>query len=73
MRAYLSSIVLNVAFSHGGMCHGPQKEGSVLADPIAITGSSILSSMTSADGFIVVPEDVEGFDQGREVEVELYR
>jgi len=43
-----------------------------LAEPIGITGSGILSSMTEADGFIVVPEDAEGFEEGREVEVELY-
>ena len=49
------------------------KSGRVLAEPIGISGSSVLSSMTRADGFVVVPEDVEGFEKGREVEVELYR
>ena len=44
----------------------------LLAEPIRVTGSSILSSMTRADGFVVVPEDVEGFKKGSEVEVELY-
>ncbi len=44
----------------------------LLAEPIRVTGSSILSSMTRADGFVVVPEDVEGFEERREVEVELY-
>lgn len=48
------------------------KEGELLADPIRVTGSSVLSSMTKADGFVVVPEDVEGFDEGEIVEVELY-
>jgi len=46
--------------------------GELLADPIRITGSSILSSMTDADGFVVVPEDIEGFKEGAIVEVELY-
>jgi molybdopterin molybdotransferase len=50
-----------------------EKGGKFFAEPIAISGSSILSTMTNADGFIVVPEDVEGFDKGLEVEVELYR
>ncbi len=47
--------------------------GRFLAEPIAAGGSSILSSMTQSDGFIVVPENLEGYEKGREVEVELYR
>jgi molybdopterin molybdotransferase len=44
----------------------------LLAEPIRITGSSILSSMTGADGFVIVPENVEGFREGAMVEAELY-
>jgi len=29
--------------------------------------------MTRADGFVIVPEDVEGFGEGASVEVELYQ
>jgi molybdopterin molybdotransferase len=46
--------------------------GELLAEPIRITGSSILSSMTDADGFVVVPENMEGFREGAIVEAELY-
>jgi len=46
--------------------------GELLAEPIRITGSSILSSMTGADGFVVVPENMEGFREGAIVEAELY-
>lgn len=46
--------------------------GELLAEPIRVTGSGVLSSMTRADGFVVVPEDVEGLERGKEVEVELY-
>jgi molybdenum cofactor synthesis domain-containing protein len=49
------------------------KEEGLGADPIRVTGSSVLSSITKADGFVIVPEDVEGFDEGKIVEVELYR
>jgi molybdopterin molybdotransferase len=42
------------------------------AEPVAIAGASVLSSVTRADGFIVVPADSEGFAQGAEVEVFLY-
>ncbi|MQY68161.1 MAG: hypothetical protein GH150_02080 [Hadesarchaea archaeon] len=44
----------------------------LLAEPIRVTGSSILSSMTHADGFFLIPEDVEGFEKGQTVELELY-
>jgi len=46
--------------------------GKLLAEPIRVTGSSILSSMTLADGFVIVPGDVEGFDAGTTVEAQLY-
>lgn len=42
------------------------------AEPIAISGASILSSTTRADGFVIVPADSEGFPPGAEVEVFLY-
>jgi molybdopterin molybdotransferase len=45
-------------------------EGRV--DPIAIGGASALSSTTRADGFVIVPADVEGFAPGTDVEVWLY-
>jgi molybdopterin molybdotransferase len=41
-------------------------------EPIAIGGASALSSVTSADGFVVIPEGSEGFPEGAEVEVHLY-
>ena len=46
--------------------------GRLLAEPIRVTGSSILSSMTRADGFVIVPENSEGFKEGSTVEVELF-
>jgi molybdopterin molybdotransferase len=41
-------------------------------EPLAISGASILSSTTAADGFVVVPADSEGFAAGAEVDVFLY-
>lgn len=41
-------------------------------EPIAISGASVLSSTTRADGFVVVPEDSEGYPAGAEVRVCLY-
>jgi molybdopterin molybdotransferase len=42
------------------------------AEPLAISGASILSSTTRADGFVIVPADSEGCPAGAEVEVFLY-
>ena len=41
-------------------------------EPISISGASILTSTTRADGFVVVPADSEGFPPGADVEVHLY-
>jgi molybdopterin molybdotransferase len=42
------------------------------AEPIAISGASILTSTTATSGFVVVPADSEGYPAGAEVEVFLY-
>jgi molybdopterin molybdotransferase len=44
--------------------------GSV--EPTAVSGASLLSSTTRADGFVIVPMDSEGFGPGTDVEVWLY-
>jgi len=41
-------------------------------EPIAISGASILTSTTEADGFVVIPADSEGNAAGTAVEVFLY-
>ncbi len=40
--------------------------------PLAISGASILSSTTRADGFVLVPGDLEGYAEGEVVRVFLY-
>jgi molybdopterin molybdotransferase len=42
------------------------------AEPMAIGGASILSSTTRADGFVLVPADLEGYRAGSEVTVWRY-
>ena len=42
------------------------------ARPLAAKGAAILSSTTRADGFLLVPEDKEGLEEGSSVEVYLY-
>jgi molybdopterin molybdotransferase len=41
-------------------------------DPIALSGASILSSTTRADGFVIVPAESEGYAPDTEVMVYLY-
>jgi molybdopterin molybdotransferase len=41
-------------------------------DPIALSGASILSSTTRADGFVIVPAQCEGYGPDAEVTVLLY-
>ena len=42
------------------------------AEPIALSGASILSSTTRADGFVIVPAESEGYGPGTAVTVYLY-
>ena len=41
-------------------------------EPLATSGASILSSTTRADGFVLVPGDLEGYAEGESVVVHLY-
>ncbi|MEM4310857.1 MAG: molybdopterin molybdotransferase MoeA [Nitrososphaerales archaeon] len=45
----------------------------LFAEPIRTFGAGIISSMSKADGIIIVPEDKEGLEEGEEVEVTLLR
>ena len=47
--------------------------GSLFVDPVRTSGAGILSSLVQANGFIIVPEHVEGYEEGQTVEVELFR
>jgi len=48
-----------------------ETDGGLIASPIAITGSGLLSSITKADGIVVIGEDYEGLEEGSEVSVEV--
>ncbi len=50
-----------------------RNNGEVTATPIRVSGSGIISSLIKADGFVIVPEDVEGYEEGQEVQVLIYR
>ncbi|MBN2110319.1 MAG: molybdopterin molybdotransferase MoeA [Methanosarcinaceae archaeon] len=44
---------------------------SFLARPLMTAGAGILSSIAKSGGFVIVPENVEGYEEGNEVDVVL--
>jgi len=62
----LSSVVGRVDYARVCIC-------GTDAEPLAIGGASVLSSVTRADGFVIVPANSEGYPEGAEVEVFLYQ
>jgi molybdopterin molybdotransferase len=42
-------------------------------EPVAVSGASILTTAVRADGWVLVPAEVEGWDAGTPVEVHLYQ
>ena len=61
----LSSVVGRVDYARMAVVEGR-------VEPLAISGASILSSTTRADGFVVIPADLEGHPEGTSVTVWLY-
>ncbi len=49
-----------------------QKNDELQAEPISAKGSSSLSTMTKANGYVIVPENREGLRQGETVTVHLF-
>jgi molybdopterin molybdotransferase len=42
------------------------------AEPVSVSGASVLTTAVHADGWVLVPSAVEGWDAGEPVEVHLY-
>ena len=49
-----------------------EKDGEFFAEPIRTKGSGLLTSMTKANGFVVIPEDREGLEQNETVIVLMF-
>jgi molybdopterin molybdotransferase len=58
------------AIGRTDVCRVALRDGGV--EPLAVSGASILSSASRADGFVVVPAASEGHPEGAEVTVHLY-
>ncbi len=48
-----------------------EEGGEYFVEPLMISGSGVVSSLIRGNGILVVPEHVEGHDEGEYVEVEL--
>ena len=48
-------------------------EDGYVAEPVRTSGAGILSSLVQANGFIIIPEHIEGYEEGQLVEAELFR
>lgn len=44
-----------------------------VAEPLRTSGSGVISSMIRANGFVIIPEEKEGLEEGEEVEITLLR
>ena len=49
------------------------EDGVRLIEPLRAAGAGVISSMVKADGLLLVPEPLEGYEQDETVEVELFR
>jgi len=61
----LASAVGRVDYARVRICHGH-------VEPLSSSGASILSSVSRAAGFVVVPADLEGYPAGATVDVWCY-
>lgn len=52
--------------------HVSREKGEFVADPISARGSSLFSTMTRSNGYVIVPENQEGLEEGAMVEVNMF-
>ncbi len=48
------------------------KKGELIAEPVSAKGSGSISTMTQSNGYVVVPENREGINEGETVVVEMF-
>ena len=47
------------------------RDGVLYAEPLRLTGSGIISTLTRGNGLLILREEAEGVEEGEEVEVLL--
>jgi molybdopterin molybdotransferase len=48
------------------------KDGDLFAEPVSAKGSGAISTMTQSNGYVIVPENREGIDEGETVIVNMF-
>ena len=76
-RAVRGTLTRKISSPIGRLDYARVKVSTVLGagvrvEPLSVSGASVLSSTTRADGFVIVEQDSEGYAAGSEVEVWLY-
>lgn len=49
-----------------------ERDGTFLAEPVRVKGSGVLTTMTMANGYVIIPENREGLREGELVNVHLF-
>ena len=49
-----------------------ERSGGFFAEPVRVTGSGVLTTMTKANGYVIIPENREGVEEGESVRVNLF-
>jgi molybdopterin molybdotransferase len=49
-----------------------KRDGAFFAEPISARGSGLISTMTRSNGYVIVPENREGLEEGETVSVHLF-
>jgi len=52
--------------------HAFEREGEFFAEPVRIKGAGVLTTMTKANGYVIIPEDREGLAEDEPVTVHLF-
>src|SRR5215208_1707758 len=71
-RGVRGTLTRKISSPIGRLDYARVKFDSGRVEPVSVSGASLLSSTTRADGFVIVEQDSEGYAAGSEVEVWLY-
>ena len=71
-RLVRGTLVRKISSPIGRLDYARVRWDGTQVEPLSVSGASVLSSTTRADGFVLVPDDSEGFPAGAEVDVWLY-
>jgi molybdopterin molybdotransferase len=71
-RSVRATLARKISSPIGRLDYARVKLDAGRVEPLSVSGASVLSSTTRADGFVVVADDSEGLPAGADVDVWLY-